>query len=146
MGDWVLGIDLGTTFTAAAIAGPGRVAEILTLGERSAAIPTLVAVRADGGVVTGDAAARRALIEPDRIVRHVKRRLGDHMPILVGGSPWSPQALLAEVLRAVVERATAEQGVGPRRVAVTHPATWGQYKLDLLRDATRSAEIGRAHV
>ena len=60
-----LGIDLGTTYSAAATAHDDRV-EIFQLGERAATIPSIVVLRADGEVLTGDAAERRALAEPTR--------------------------------------------------------------------------------
>jgi molecular chaperone DnaK (HSP70) len=53
---YALGIDLGTTFTAAGVWRDGR-AEICALGTRSAAVPSVVLVRADGSVLTG--ASRR---------------------------------------------------------------------------------------
>src|SRR5258708_3370308 len=54
-----LGVDLGTTFTAAAIADQTQ-AEMVTLGDRSVVAPSVVFVREDGEVVTGEAAGRRA--------------------------------------------------------------------------------------
>lgn len=54
-----LGVDLGTTFTAAAVARDGRV-EMATLGDHTDAVPSVVLIRADGTVLTGGAAERRA--------------------------------------------------------------------------------------
>ncbi len=52
-----LGVDLGTTFTAAAVRHNGH-AEVARLGSRRAEIPSLVFVRPDGGVLIGEAAER----------------------------------------------------------------------------------------
>jgi len=71
-----LGVDLGTTFTAAAVARDGRV-EMATLGDHTDAVPSVVLIRAEGTVLTGGAAERRAAAEPDRVARSVKRRFGD---------------------------------------------------------------------
>ena len=79
-----LGIDLGTTYTAAALCRDGR-AEMLALGDRSPVIPSVVAIREDGTVLTGEAAERRVAIEPDRVGREFKRRFGD--PAVRGGAP-----------------------------------------------------------
>jgi len=49
-----LGVDLGTTFTAAAVARDGRV-EMATLGDHTDAVPSVVLIRADGTVLTGGA-------------------------------------------------------------------------------------------
>ena len=96
-----LGVDLGTTYTAAAVVREGHV-EMAPLGDRSTAMPSVILMRAEGGVLTGDAANRRAATEPDRVAREVKRRLGDPMPVLLGGTPYSAGDLMAAQLREVV--------------------------------------------
>jgi molecular chaperone DnaK (HSP70) len=63
-----LGIDLGTTFTAAAIDRDGHI-EMVSLGDRAAVIPSVVLLRGDGTVLIGDAADRRAAVESDRVAR-----------------------------------------------------------------------------
>jgi actin-like ATPase involved in cell morphogenesis len=140
---YALGIDLGTTFTAAAVWRDGR-AEISSLGSRTAAIPSVVVLREDQTIVTGETASRRALSAPHRVAREFKRRLGDTTPILLGGSPYSAEALMARVLRAVVDEVSAREGGPPTSVAVSHPANWGPYKTDLLRQAVRGANLDDA--
>ena len=76
-----LGIDLGTTYTAAAVTrttegGPPR-AEIVNLGGRAAQIPSVLHLSPDGTVLVGEAAERRVVTEPDRVVREFKRQVGD---------------------------------------------------------------------
>ncbi len=136
-----LGIDLGTTYSAAATARGDRL-EIFQLGERAATIPSMVLLRADGEVLTGEAAERRALAEPTRTGREFKRRLGDPTPIILGGTPYGAEALLAHLLRAIVERVTQQLGEPPASIALCHPASYGAYKLDLLQQAVRQADIG----
>jgi ABC-type branched-subunit amino acid transport system substrate-binding protein/actin-like ATPase involved in cell morphogenesis len=138
-----LGVDLGTTWTAAAVERDGP-ATVVALSQRSQAIPTVVHLGADGTVLVGDAAVRRGLEDPERVAREMKRRIGDSTPILLGGSPWSPELLQARVLRWVVDHVTAEQGGPPDAVTVTHPANWGAFKVDLLLQAIR--QVGLADV
>ena len=138
--DYSLGIDLGTTYSAAATAHDDRV-EIFQLGERAATIPSIVVLRADGEVLTGDAAERRSLGEPTRTAREFKRRLGDPTPIILGGTPYGAEALLAHLLRAIVGRVSQESGGPPAAIVVTHPASYGAYKIDLLEQAIRQAEV-----
>ena len=135
-----LGIDLGTTYSAAATAHDDRV-EIFQLGERAATIPSIVVLRADGEVLTGDAAERRSLAEPTRTAREFKRRLGDPTPIILGGTPYGAEALLAHLLRAIVARVTTQSGAAPDAIVVTHPASYGAYKIDLLEQAIRQADL-----
>jgi molecular chaperone DnaK len=140
---YVLGIDVGTTYTGAAIVRDGR-AEVFPLGNRSSVVPTVVFLRADQEVLTGEAANRRALTEPNRVAREFKRRLGDTAPLLLGGTPLSPQALMGKMLRWTVDRVAEQQGDPPSHVAVSHPANWGPYKLDLLEQAVRLADLDSA--
>ena len=61
-----LGVDLGTTYTAAAVGRDGR-AEAATLGASNPVMPSVVLLRADGEVLVGEVAVRRGLAEPTRV-------------------------------------------------------------------------------
>ena len=140
-----LGVDLGTTYTAAALHRDGRV-EIVSLGSRSTAVPSVVYIGEDGSVLAGDQANRRAITSPTRVAREFKRRLGDTTPIFVGGAPFSAEQLLARLLRSVVDTVTQLEGGPPDAVAVSHPANWGPFKVDLLGQAVRLADLGDAEL
>jgi actin-like ATPase involved in cell morphogenesis len=140
---YALGIDLGTTYTAAAVSRDDR-AEIVSLGSHSAAVPSVVLVRSDQEILTGEAATRRATTEPDRVAREFKRRLGDTTPIFLGGAPFSPEALSAKLLRAVVDEVAKQEGRPADAHAVTFPANWGPFKRELLDNAIRQAGLGEA--
>src|SRR5688572_6113865 len=135
-----LGVDLGTTFTAAAVRLNGH-AEVARLGSRRAEIPSLVFVRPDGQVLIGEAAERRGADEPARLAREFKRRVGDPVPLLVGGSPYPAHALMARLLEEVLGTVTRQQEGPPAAITVTHPANWGPYKRELLEQAVRLAEL-----
>jgi len=138
-----LGVDLGTSHTAAAVNVAGRVAAV-QLGSRRAEIPSLVFLGADGEVIVGEAALRRGEGEPARLAREFKRRLGDPVPIILGGTPLSAHDLTARLLRHVVETVTRVQEEPPERIVVTHPANWGPYKREFLEQAVRLADLGGA--
>jgi molecular chaperone DnaK len=132
---YLLGIDVGTTRTAAATCRIGAwpsECEIVNLGDRSSAVPSVLFVGDDGGVLVGEAAERRATSEPDHVVREFKRRIGDPTPVLVSGRPWAPEDLAARLVQWVVERVTQREGGPATHLAVTHPASWGAHKKDLL--------------
>ncbi|WP_051400110.1 Hsp70 family protein [Haloechinothrix halophila] len=141
---YALGIDIGTTYTAAAIWRHGH-AEMATLGEQAAAIPSVVLMRDDGSALTGDAALRRGLLEPGRIARQFKRRFGDEVPIMLGGTPYSAESLVAAMLDRVVEHVSEREGGPPHQLCLTHPANWGPFKRDLLRQVFRLAGLDQAH-
>jgi len=135
-----LGIDLGTTYTAAAIHAKDR-ADIVRLGGRRPEIPSLVFLREDGEVLVGEAAERRGGAEPGRLAREFKRRIGDPVPLLVGGAPYSAHALTARLLAEVHAIVVRQQEEPPTAITLTHPANWGPYKRELLDQAIQLAEL-----
>ena len=138
---YALGIDVGTTFTAAAVHRDGA-GSIVQLGTHRAAVPSVVVFRGDDTVLTGDAAERRSRTEPDRVAREFKRRFGDETPMFVGGSPRSPEMITSRLLRDVFDYVVEREGGPPTDgVAITHPAAWGEYKLGVLREAVRLAGL-----
>ena len=135
-----LGIDLGTTFSAAATARDGLI-EIVQLGERTATIPSIVVVRADVEVLVGDAAERASVNEPARTARGFKRRLGDPSSIILGGTPYGAESLLVHLLRAIVAKVSEGAGGPPDAIVLTHPASYGPDKIALLEGAARQAGL-----
>lgn len=135
-----LGVDLGTTFTAAAVSN-GMPPTMIGLGNRALQIPSVLFLTPNGEFLVGEAAERRGLVEPDRVVREFKRRIGDTVPILVAGSPYSPQHLTAKLLRHAWQTTTERMGSTPEQVVLTHPANWGPYKLELLEQVASLAEL-----
>ena len=138
-----LGIDLGTTYTAAAVTRPttdGRrpTAEIVNLGDRAAQIPSVLHLSPDGTVLVGEAAERRVVSEPDRVVREFKRQVGDLTPIVVDGVEHTAHDLMALLVGRVVDQVVQRQGGRPDRIAVTHPAPWGPHKVNLIRTALQA--------
>ena len=137
---YALGLDLGTTYTAAAVCRDGR-CEISPLGNRAAVVPSVVHLAADGASLVGEAAQRRATTDAARVAREFKRRFGDPTPLLLAGTPIAPEALTARLAEGVVAAVAEREGVRPERITVTHPATWGPFKLDLLDQAMRMAHL-----
>ncbi len=137
---YALGLDLGTTYTAAAICRGDR-CEITPLGNRAAVVPSVVHLGPDGTTLVGEAAQRRATTDPSRVAREFKRRFGDPTPLLLGGSPIAAEALTARLAEAVVASVSEREGSRPDRITVTHPATWGPFKRDLLEQAMRMAHL-----
>jgi actin-like ATPase involved in cell morphogenesis len=82
--------------------------------------------------VVGDAAERRALTDPDRVVREFKRRLGDDIPLVVGGEPYGAHEVTALMVRWVVDRVTEREGGPPEQITLTLPASWGPHRKELL--------------
>jgi YVTN family beta-propeller protein len=135
-----LGVDLGTTFVAAALATDTGI-EMFTLGDRTVVTPAVVYLREDGALVSGDAAARRAVSSPDRIGREFKRRLGDPTPVMLGGTPYAVTVLLGSLLHDVLSRITETEGTKPDSVVLTHPANWGPFRRELFDEVPHVAGL-----
>jgi molecular chaperone DnaK len=140
-----LSIDVGTTFTAAAIWRDGR-AKVVPLGDRSNTVPSVLFLRDDGVMLVGEGANRRAITEPDRVAREFKRRLGDRVPVRLGDQDLTPQALMAAMLGWVVQTVRDREGALPARVVLTCPANWGGYRRELLLEAARTAGVGEVEL
>jgi molecular chaperone DnaK len=140
-----LGIDLGTTYTAAALCRPTRgelETQVVPLGSRSPAVPSVLFLARDGSLEVGEAAEHYALTEPDRVVREFKRRIGDEIPLLVGGVPWQAHELAAVLVRRVWQQVNEREAELPEGVALTCPASWGPHKISVFEQAVRAARIG----
>ena len=142
---YALGVDLGSTYSAAAV-GRGSAVAICALGTTAQQIASIVVLRDDGEILTGEAAEQSAASDPTRTASEFKRRLGDPVPIIVGGTPYGAEALMAHLLRAIVEQVSRSEGGEPAVVVLTHPAGYTDYKLGLLHETARLAGLDLAHV
>src|SRR5204862_6660995 len=97
-------------------------------------------MREDGTLLVGEAATRRAVVEPDRQARDFKRRMGDEVPILLGDEHrMSAQELTGHLLRWVIDTVAEREGERPGRLVLTHPAEWGGYRRAPLGQAAATA-------
>ena len=142
---YTLGVDLGTTFVAAAVARPTGVA-MVPLGEQTVVASAAVAVRPDGSIVTGDAAERRAVSQPALVARGVKRRLGDPEPIRLGDRSYPVATLLGAQLRDVVQKAADREGEPAERVVLTYPVTWTPARRGWFDEVARAADLAASRL
>src|SRR5947199_1143186 len=113
-----LGVDIGSTYTAAAVWRDGSVQSV-PLGNRANAVPSVLFLREDGTLLVGEAASRRAVTEPGREARDFKRRMGDEVPILLGDKAFQAQELTGHLLRWVVETVSSAEGGPPDHIVLT---------------------------
>ena len=132
----VLGIDLGTTYTAAA-RWDGSRPEVVQLGAHGAAIPSVVYV-GETTFAVGERAAALGAGHPERLVSEFKRQLGDESPILAGDRFVTADELQTELARFVYGRAVELEGLEPERVVFTVPAHWGGYRRDRVLELATS--------
>ncbi|MCA1588544.1 MAG: Hsp70 family protein, partial [Chloroflexi bacterium] len=61
---------------------------------------------------------------------------------VLGGTPYGAEALMARLLRFIVDEVTKRQGATPERIVISHPANFGPYKKDLMLEMARLADVG----
>ena len=140
-----LGVDLGGTFAAAAVRR-GSGVTMAALGDRSLVLPSVVFARSGGELVVGDAAARRALVDPSGVAREFRRRLGDPTPIVLAGRPYHPAALMAAQLSQILRSVSQDEDGPPTDVVLTYPAVWGHYRQEQFAEVARLAGIDGARM
>src|ERR1700685_4044667 len=135
MSPWELGIDFGTSYTVAAVAKDANVTTVDVEANGRSRLPSSVFLSLDGEILVGTAAQHQAVFAPERYEPTPKRALGEGDLFL--GDDLIPVAdVVAAVRRRVYTEASRQQGESaPNAVYVTHPADWGEARLDVLREA-----------
>ena len=145
----IIGIDLGTSNSAAAILRGGRPvmipsAEGITLGGK--AFPSYVAVTADGQMLVGEPARRQAAANPDGTASAFKRRMGQREKVRLRNRSFSPEELSAFLLQKIKRDAEAFLGEPVKQVVVTVPAYFNDNQRSATKDACRIAELEAARL
>jgi molecular chaperone DnaK len=135
----VIGIDLGTSNSAAAVMEGGRPAIIPSAegaGVSSGkAFPSFVAFTKEGDRLVGEPARRQAAINPDGTIYAAKRKMGTDHHFKVLGKEYSPQQISAFILQKIKQDAESYLGDTVEEVVITCPA----YFDDNQRTATKDA-------
>ncbi|HVL86116.1 MAG TPA: Hsp70 family protein, partial [Pseudonocardia sp.] len=122
MTSWVLGVDLGTSYSAGAVAVDDSVELLEVGGDRR--VPSTVLLDVGGRLLAGPYAQRAIGRLPERAERNPKRYVG-RAPMLLGGEPVTAVDALAALLELFVNEARRRHdGTEPARVVVTHPVAW----------------------
>jgi molecular chaperone DnaK len=131
-----IGIDLGTTFSAAAAVRDGR-PELLVNCDGGYLTPSVVLFQAGGEPLVGELASRSAAELPHDCVQFVKRHMGDPHWSAVdpAGEEYRPEQISALILKRLAQDAAAALGEPVRDAVITVPA----YFDDLRRTATKQA-------
>ncbi|TFV98779.1 Hsp70 family protein [Leifsonia flava] len=137
-----LAVDVGASRTAAAIARFGPDGLVSTtpflLGRHTDSVPSAIFV-GDGELLFGDAAERRGIAQPERLVREFKRRIGDATPIRAGDRRFTPEQLFALMVSWIVDCIAEREGERPTALSVSIPASWGEHRSGLVASALERA-------
>ncbi|MDD5174784.1 MAG: molecular chaperone DnaK, partial [Candidatus Omnitrophica bacterium] len=135
----VIGIDLGTSNSAAAYMEAGRPVIIPSAegaGVASGkAFPSFVAFTKDGQKLVGEPAKRQASINPEGTVFAAKRKMGTDFKYKIYGKEYTPQQISAFILAKIKQDAENYLGDKINEAVITCPA----YFNDNQRQATKDA-------
>jgi len=134
----IIGIDLGTSNSAASVVMGGRpvmipAAEGTTVGGK--AFPSYVAFTKDGQLLVGEPARRQAVNNPEGTLTAFKRKMGTDHRYSVYGKEYTPQQLSSFILQKIKKDAEAFLGEPVEKAVITVPA----YFNDNQRQATKDA-------
>ena len=134
----IIGIDLGTSNSAASVMEGGRPtmipsAEGTSVGGKS--FPSYVAFTQDGQLLVGEPARRQAVTNPDGTIKNVKRKMGSSEKVTALGKEYTPQQISAFILQKIKKDAESYLGETVEKAVITVPA----YFNDNQRQATKDA-------
>ena len=134
----IIGIDLGTSNSAAAVMEGGRPtiipsAEGTSIGGK--AFPSYVAFTKDNQLLVGEPARRQAVTNPENTIAAIKRKMGTDYKVKVLDKEYSPQQISAFILQKIKRDAEAYLGEEVTKAVITVPA----YFNDNQRQATKDA-------
>ena len=138
MAEKIIGIDLGTRNSAAAVIQGGKptlipAAEGTTVAGK--AFPSVVAMDKDGNLIVGSPAERQAVTNPENTIREAKRKMGTDFLFKMQGKDYKPQQISAFILQKIKRDAEAFTGDTINKAVITVPA----YFDDNQRQATKDA-------
>jgi len=140
----IIGIDLGTSNSAAAVLMGGKStiipsAEGLTLGGK--AFPSVVAFTEDNQKLVGEPARRQAISNPDRTITAIKRKMGTSYRVKINSKEYSAQEISAMILRKIKDDASAFLGEEVKDAIITVPAYFNDNQRQATKDAGRIAGL-----
>ncbi|MFO7310547.1 MAG: molecular chaperone DnaK [Bacillota bacterium] len=130
----VIGIDLGTTNSVVAVVEGGEPV-VIPNSEGSRTTPSVVAFTKDGERLVGHAAKRQAVLNPDRTVVSIKRKMGTNYKVRIDDKEYTPQEISAMILQKLKAEAENYLGQPVTKAVITVPA----YFTDAQRQATKDA-------
>ncbi len=132
----ILGIDLGTTNSVVSYLQPDGKVKVIPNPEGHNTTPSVVAFKASGEEIVGDAAKRQAVTNPDT-VSSVKRLMGTGQKIHIScvNKDFTPQEISAKILAYMKKYAEDNLGQKVSKAVITVPA----YFNDAQRQATKDA-------
>jgi molecular chaperone DnaK len=138
MAEKIIGIDLGTTNSAAAVMEAGRPVVVPSAEGPTFAgkmFPSVVAFTKEGELLVGDPARRQALTNPDRTIFEIKRKMGTDYKVRIGDKEYTPQQISAFILQKIKRDTETFLGRTVSRAVITVPAHFNDNQRQATKDA-----------
>lgn len=131
----IIGIDLGTTFSAASVVIDGK-PQIIPMG-RERIMPSVIGITGDDKWLIGTPALNQWALYPERTVRSIKRKMGTDETVFLGQEqiPYQAEQISALILQAIKKAAGEYLDEAVEQAVITVPA----FFTDAQRRATRLA-------
>ena len=144
----ILGIDLGTTNSAAAIMEAGRPVTVPSAEGQTLAgkmFPSVVAFTKDGQLLVGEPAKRQAVTNPEGSIFEIKRKMGTTQKVKIRGKEYTPQQISAFILQKIKRDAETFLGEKISKCVITVPAHFNDNQRQATKDAGEIAgfEVSR---
>ena len=134
----ILGIDLGTTNSAAAIMMGGTPNIIPSAEGPTVAgkmFPSVVAFTKEGQLLVGEPARRQAITNPEGTIREAKRHMGTNRKITLHDKDYTPQQISAFILQKILRDSETYLGEKMSKAVITVPAHFNDNQRQATIDA-----------
>ena len=135
----VIGIDLGTSNSSAAVMEGGR-PTIIPSAEGAGvasgkAFPSVVSFSKDGQRLVGEPARRQAAVNPEGTIQAAKRKIGTNFKFKAYGKEYTPQQVSAFILQKIKQDAESYLGSEIKQAVITVPAYFNDHQRQATKDA-----------
>ena len=136
----IIGIDLGTTNSCVAVMEGGEPV-VITNPEGARTTPSVVAFAKNGERLVGQIAKRQAVVNPDRTIISIKRKMGTNEKVTIDGKSYTPPEISAMILQKLKADAEAYLGEKVTQAVITVPAYFNDSQRQATKDAGRIAGL-----
>jgi molecular chaperone DnaK len=140
----IIGIDLGTTNSAASVVEGGRPVVIPSAEGATPAgkmFPSVVAFTQDGQLLIGEPAKRQAVTNPEGTIFEIKRKMGTDYKAVVRGKEYTPEQISAYILQKIKHDAEVFLGYPVKKAVITVPAHFNDNQRQATKDAGEIAGL-----
>jgi molecular chaperone DnaK len=140
----ILGIDLGTTNSAAAVMMGGKPMVIPSAEGPTVAgkmFPSVVAFTKEGQLLVGEPARRQAVTNPEGTIREAKRQMGTDRKITLQGKDYTPQQISSFILQKILRDTETYLGEKMTKAVITVPAHFNDNQRQATIDAGEIAGL-----